>query len=56
MIGGGAAGLSAALYASRKGLSTVLISEDVGGQVGVTRDIYNYPATSTSPGRSSRSA
>ena len=43
MIGGGAAGLSAALYASRKGLSTVLISEDVGGQVGVTRDIYNYP-------------
>ncbi len=43
VIGGGAAGLSAALYASRKGLSTVLISEDVGGQVGVTRDIFNYP-------------
>jgi alkyl hydroperoxide reductase subunit F len=43
VIGGGAAGLSAALYASRKGLSTVLISEDVGGQVGVTRDIHNYP-------------
>ena len=43
VIGGGAAGLSAAIYASRKGLSTVLISEDVGGQVGVTRDIFNYP-------------
>ena len=43
VIGGGAAGLSAAMYASRKGLSTVLISEDVGGQVGVTRDIFNYP-------------
>jgi alkyl hydroperoxide reductase subunit F len=43
VIGGGAAGLSAALYASRKGLTTVLISEDVGGQVGVTRDIFNYP-------------
>ncbi len=43
VIGGGAAGLSAAMYASRKGLTTVLISEDVGGQVGVTRDIFNYP-------------
>ena len=43
VIGGGAAGLSAALYASRKGLSTVLVSEDVGGQVGITRDIFNYP-------------
>ena len=43
VIGGGAAGLSAAMYSSRKGLSTVLISEDVGGQVGVTRDIFNYP-------------
>jgi alkyl hydroperoxide reductase subunit F len=43
VIGGGAAGLSAAMYASRKGLSTVLVSEDVGGQVGVTRDIFNYP-------------
>ena len=43
VIGGGAAGLSAALYASRKGLTTVLVSEDVGGQVGVTRDIFNYP-------------
>ena len=43
VIGGGAAGLSAAMYASRKGLSTVLISEDVGGQVGETRDIFNYP-------------
>jgi alkyl hydroperoxide reductase subunit F len=43
VIGGGAAGLSAAMYASRKGLATVLVSEDVGGQVGVTRDIFNYP-------------
>jgi NADH-dependent peroxiredoxin subunit F len=43
VIGGGAAGLSAAMYAARKGLSTVLVSEDVGGQVGVTRDIANYP-------------
>ncbi len=43
VIGGGPAGLSAAMYTARKNLSTILISGDVGGQVGVTRDIANYP-------------
>ena len=55
VIGGGAAGLSAAMYASRKGLSTVLVSEDVGGQVGVTRDIFNYPGYDYITGPDSRS-
>ena len=43
VIGGGPAGLSAAMYTSRKNLSTILIAADVGGTVGVTRDIENYP-------------
>jgi len=43
VIGGGPAGLSAAMYAARKNLSTILVSGDVGGQVGTTRDIANYP-------------
>jgi NADH-dependent peroxiredoxin subunit F len=43
VIGGGPAGLSAAMYAARKNLSTIVISYDVGGQVGTTRDIANYP-------------
>ena len=48
VIGGGAAGLSAAMYASRKGLSTVLVSEDVGGQVASPGTSSTTPATTTS--------
>ena len=43
MIGGGPAGLSAALYAARKNLSTILIALDLGGQVGITHLVTNYP-------------
>jgi len=43
VIGGGPAGLSAAMYSARKSLSTIVIANDVGGQVGVTREIANYP-------------
>jgi len=42
IIGGGPAGLSAAIYASRKILKTLLISEDIGGQVTWTYDLDNY--------------
>jgi thioredoxin reductase (NADPH) len=44
IIGGASAGLSAALYASRQGLNTLLITKDVGGQALLTNDIENYPA------------
>ena len=37
-------GLSAALYASRQGLDTLLITKDIGGQALLTNDIENYPA------------
>jgi NADH-dependent peroxiredoxin subunit F len=43
VIGAGPAGLVAALYAARKNLSVVLVSLDIGGQVGTTRELLNYP-------------
>lgn len=42
IIGGGPAGLSAAIYAARKVLKTLVISEDIGGQVTWTYDVDNY--------------
>jgi len=43
IVGGGPAGLAAAMYATRKNLSTVVVAMDIGGQLGTTRDIANYP-------------
>lgn len=42
IIGGGPAGLSAAIYAVRKVLKTLLVSKDIGGQVTWTYDVDNY--------------
>ena len=41
VIGGGPAGSSAAIYSVRKGLSTALITEKIGGQVNETKGIEN---------------
>lgn len=43
IIGGGAAGLTAAIYTTRRKLSTLLISVDIGGQTNLTQHIENYP-------------
>lgn len=44
IIGGGPAGYSAALYASRAGLDTLVIEKmSVGGQMALTGEIENYP-------------
>ena len=43
IVGGGPAGLAAAMYAARKNLSTVVVSMDIGGQLGTTHDVANYP-------------
>lgn len=42
VIGGGPAGLNAALYAKRKGLKVGIISKDIGGQLHNTTDVDNY--------------
>ncbi len=42
IIGGGPAGLSAAIYGARKILKTLLVSKDIGGQVTWTYDVDNY--------------
>jgi thioredoxin reductase (NADPH) len=44
VIGGGVAGLTAALYAAREGIETLIIEKSsVGGQAGLTENIANYP-------------
>jgi thioredoxin reductase (NADPH) len=46
ILGAGAAGLSAAIYAARAKLNTVVIDESVpGGQTGSTYHVANYPGT-----------
>lgn len=42
IIGGGPAGMTAAVYAARKKLNTLLLSKDIGGQVNWTLGIENY--------------
>ncbi|MFW5838532.1 MAG: NAD(P)/FAD-dependent oxidoreductase [Bacillota bacterium] len=42
IIGGGPAGINAALYAKRKGLEVGIIADDVGGQLHNTTAIDNY--------------
>lgn len=43
IVGGAAAGLTAALYTSRQGLKTLVITKDIGGQAVLTPHIENYP-------------
>ena len=45
IIGAGCAGLTAAIYAQRTGLSTILLEENFyGGQIAISNEIENYPA------------
>ncbi len=43
VVGGGPAGLTAAIYASRRALKTLIVSLDIGGQMALTNSIENYP-------------
>jgi len=43
IVGAGAAGLTAAIYASRRALKTLMVTVDIGGQAATTDEIENYP-------------
>lgn len=43
VVGGGASGLTAGLFAARRNRKTMIISQDIGGQASTTPDIENYP-------------
>lgn len=45
IIGGGPAGIAAAIYSARKHLSTILITDEVGGQSTVSEGIENWIGT-----------
>jgi alkyl hydroperoxide reductase subunit F len=50
VIGGGPAGVAAAIYSARKGLSVTLIADRLGGQVKDTMDIENLISVSKTTG------
>ncbi|MBI4140094.1 FAD-dependent oxidoreductase [Candidatus Woesearchaeota archaeon] len=50
IIGGGAAGMTAAIYTCRKKMKTAVITYDVGGQTNLTNHIENYSGTIKSTG------
>ncbi len=50
IIGAGAAGLSAAMYAGRKGLETLVIGGAVGGMATKSSSVENYPGIPDIPG------
>jgi len=50
IIGAGIAGLTAALFASRQKVKTVVISQDLGGQLNLTPNLQNYPGFSLTSG------
>lgn len=50
IIGGGIAGLSAALYTARHGLRTLIVSIDIGGQLTYAGLIENYPGVEVARG------
>ncbi len=43
IIGGGVAACSAGIFAGRRGLKTVIVARDIGGQTASTSEIDNYP-------------
>lgn len=43
IVGGASAGLTAAIYASRRAMKTLVLTKDIGGQLSTTPDVENYP-------------
>lgn len=52
ILGGGPAGLTAAVYAERSGLKTIIFEKaNVGGQIAITPVVENYPGFSSIAGK-----
>jgi thioredoxin reductase len=45
IIGAGAAGLSAAIFSAKRGLKTLVVSVNIGGQTNLASNIQNYPSS-----------
>lgn len=43
VIGGGASGITAAIYAVRKNLKVLMLAKTIGGQAALSGDVENYP-------------
>jgi thioredoxin-disulfide reductase len=43
IVGAGPAGLTAAIYAGRRAMKTLVISKDIGGQIAKCPEVKNYP-------------
>jgi len=43
IVGGSAAGLTAALFATRREMKTLVVTKDIGGQISETLAVENYP-------------
>lgn len=50
IVGGGMAAFSAALFSSRRGLKTLVMAKDIGGQANYTDLIENYPGVEETGG------
>jgi thioredoxin reductase/intein/homing endonuclease len=50
IIGGGPAGLAAGLYAARRNLKVIILSETLGGQMALAPSVENYPGTESVSG------
>jgi len=50
IVGGGPAGITAAIYAARRKLNFILVTMDIGGQIVWSSEVENYPGTLTSTG------
>ena len=46
IIGAGPAGMTAGVYAARKRLKTLILTQDIGGQMAWSSDVENYPGFS----------
>ncbi|MFH1380835.1 MAG: NAD(P)-binding protein, partial [Candidatus Omnitrophota bacterium] len=42
IIGAGPAGITAAVYAARKGMECMVLTVDIGGQAALSYDVENY--------------